>query len=586
MMTALDTAETNNMRQKYNRITKTLCSTKLVKNRLPILKWLPKYNTGYLIQDSIAGLTVGLTSIPQGIAYAVIAGLPAEHGLYASLTAGLIYAIFGSCKDVSIGPTAILSALTAKYVSSYSADFAILATLFTGIIILTMGILQLGFLIDFISAPVVSGFTTAAAIQIATSQLKSFFGLDGSSGNYFLESIYNFVVNIKTIKLWDTLLSTSTIILLIFLKNIGKGCSRQDVLTKKLRWFLSLGRNAVVVVLGMIIAYNLKIFTDDEPLTLIGEISGGLPTFGLPPFSTTLGNETYSFRDMMEILGPKSVVLPFVAVLEIIAIAKVFAEGSKVDATQEMIALGLCNVIGSFCQSMPITAAFTRTTLNHVSGAQTPAVGIATVLLITLALTCLTSTFYYIPKATLAAMIVMAVVSMIDISIFSRLWSNCKRELPIVIITMLVGLFCGLEYGITAGILFEAVILLYRSSKPAVDVSTSKTHNGDLVIIKLPTSLSYCGAEHIRKIILRSSVHNNNSAVIIDGTNLQNMDTTVASNLVSVVKNIEKATRGVFLINFREAFMKICESINPKCINMFVNNVSLLDLNDIIVRRG
>jgi solute carrier family 26 (sodium-independent sulfate anion transporter), member 11 len=159
-------------RKKIKRSFLNIFSEKFIRKRVPVINWLPKYNAIFFIQDVIAGITIGLTSIPQGIAYAVIAGLPPEYGLYSSIADGFIYVIFGSSKDISIGPTAILSALMAKY-ASYSVDFAVLATFLSGILMLLFGIFNLGSLVNYISTPVIKGFTVAAALQIGASQLKA-----------------------------------------------------------------------------------------------------------------------------------------------------------------------------------------------------------------------------------------------------------------------------------------------------------------------------------------------------------------------------------------------------------------------------
>lgn len=564
-MTFVITDPENQCRKKLRKCVDKTCTMKFLKRRLPILEWLPKYQMAFLIQDIIAGITVGLTAIPQGIAYAVVAGLPPEHGLYASLTSGVIYVIFGSCYNVTVGPTAILAAMTARYVANYSVDFAILAAFLSGVLILTMGILNLGFLVEFISMPVIIGFTTAAALQIAASQLKSLFGLSGSSGDYFSESVYNFFNNITTAKLWEPILGFSTMVMLILLKKLGQGCNRTDGFFKQMRWFVSLSRNAVVVVIGMIIAYILKITLNAEPLNIIGDIGGGLPEFSWPPFTTVVGNETYSFKDMMGVLGPQSVALPLVAILESVAIAKAFAEGATVDATQEMIALGLCNIIGSFGQSMPITGSFTRTALNHVSGVQTPAGGVTKVILIIVALTYLTSTFYYIPKASLAGLIIVAMFSMIDYSIIGSLWKNSKRELFVLLVTMIVCLFAGLEYGILTGIVLEAVMLLYKVARPTVDVNMMKYQKTDAMIVPLSDNVSYCAAEHVRRSVLRASQHTLiETLIIINATHLRNMDFTVASNLISVVKDLEKKSHQIILLNFNLDLKNLCVDIDPK----------------------
>lgn len=568
-------------RRKTTKCLQKTCSMSVVKKRFPIIGWLPKYKFEYFIQDVIAGITVALTAIPQGIAYAVIAGLPPEYGLYASLTPGVVYVIFGSCYNVTVGPTAIVATMTAKYVANYSADFAVLAAFLTGVCMFLMGIFNLGFLVEFISIPVISGFTTAAALQIAASQLKAFFGLKGSSGNNFAQSMNNFFTNITTAQLWEAVLSSVTIIMLISLKKMGEGCNRTDGLIKQMRWFISLSRNAVVVIVGMIIAYVIKVTLDTEPIAIIGDIGSGLPKFDWPPFSTVVGNQSYDFSQMMEVLGPQSIVLPFVAILETVAIAKAFAAGGRIDATQEMIAVGLCNIIGSFGQSMPITGSFTRTALNHVSGVKTPAGGVTKVLILIVALTYLTSTFYYIPKASLAGLIITAMFSMIDYQIFPRLWRNSIRELMLMSVTMIVCLYAGLEYGILTGIVIEALLLLYSVARPTVEVNKLKCDKGDLMVVSLCENVSYCAAEHVRQRMMKATFQTaTDIPVIIDGANMKKLDFTAAFNLMLIIKDLDN-THPILLLNFDADLKKLCLDIDSRFETKFVYAASPQDLTDV-----
>lgn len=582
-MVANTAKNSQSLRQRLKNSIKHTCSVKTVKKRMPILEWLPHYNFEFFIQDLIAGIAVGLTAIPQGIAYAVIAGLAPEYGLYASLTSGFVYVIFGSCRNVTVGPTAILAAMIAKYVANYTPDFAILAAFLSGIIQLMLGILHLGFLVEFISQPVITGFTTAAALQIASAQLKSLFGLAGSAGNNFAESVVSAVQNIKTATLWDPILGFATIIMLLLLQRFGKGCKRTGGILRQLRWFISLARNAVVVFVGMIIAYTLQITLHIEPLAIIGEIGSGLPKIQPPPFTTVVGNETYGFVDMLQVLGPQSVTLVFVGILESVTIAKAFSGGIPVDATQEMIALGLCNVIGSFAGSMPITGSFTRTAVNHASGVQTPAGGISKCLLLIFALSVMTSTFYYIPKASLAGLILVAMFSMIDYAIFVKLWKSTKKDLFLLTITLVLCLYFGLEYGILSGIIVEALILLFNVSRPKIGVNIVKTDVGELIVVPLDNDVAYCAAEHVRRTIIRASHQvNSDTVIVIDGTNLQTMDSTVASNLMLVLKELDIRLIKIMFLNFNNNAKRMCVVIDPKSINKFVVAPNAMELIEML----
>ncbi|XP_061383535.1 sodium-independent sulfate anion transporter-like [Danaus plexippus] len=559
------------------KFAKDMFSMKTLKKRLPILRWLPTYNYVLLIQDIIAGVTVGLTAIPQGIAYAVVAGLSPEYGLYAGLTGGFMYLFVGSCKDITIGPTAIMSAVVAKYVANYSSEFAVLAAFLTGVVIIIMGMLNLGFLVEFISIPVISGFTSAAALQIASAQLKSLFGLDGSAGHYFSESIINFFKNITTFVYWDSSLGLITILILVLLKRLGEGCNRTDPLAKQIRWFISLAKNAVVVIFGMAVAYIIKVSTGTEPIKLIGEIGSGFPKIEPPPFSAVVGNQTYTFSDMMKVLGPESLILPMVSILELVAIAKAFAAGGQIDATQEMIALGLCNMVGSFVKSMPVSGSFTRTALNNASGVQTPLGGIFTATLLILALSLLTKTFYYIPKPSLAGLIITAMFYMIDFKIVIRLWKTSKKEFFVYIATWLASLLYGLEYGILTGILADALILLFATARPACEMTTIAGDKKTMVVISLPENLSYCAAEHVRRKILKATLESHRVTslqIVVNGTNLRIMDSTVATNLMSIIKDLDKDFNIVFL-NFNSNLQKMCNNVNDKYSHIFVTDVNV-----------
>lgn len=578
-MATLPNVEHTNFRRRLKTCSQNMCTTKTLKKRLPIVQWLPTYTFSSLIQDFIAGTTVGLAAIPQGMAYAVIAGLSPEYGLYAGIMGGFVYLFFGGCKDVAVGPTAIMSALVARYISGYSADFAVLAAFLAGVIELVLGIFHLGFLVQFISKPVLSGFTTAAVFQISTSQFKSLFGLAGPSGNYFADSVSNFIRNIKTFKVCDSILGLSTIVILMLLKRLGQGCTRTDKLSKQFRFYISISRNAIVVFIGIIIAYLVKVITNTEPLTVIGVIPRGIPTFQLPPFSTLVGNETYSFIDIIQALGPQSLVLPMVSILEIVAIASAFSGGVPIDASQEMIALGLCNIMGSCVSGMPVTGSFSRAALNNDSGAQTTAGGIVTSSLVILAISLMTTVFYFIPKPTLAGLIIAAMISMTEFSIFVKLWRNSKRELMVSLITVFVCLFYGLEFGILIGIAVDAVLLLLSSSKPNVNISSVSGEKDTVTVVLLSDRLSYCSADYLRRAILRAARLNENcSALVIDGTNIRSIDTTVVLNILSVVKDLEKKHVTVLFFNFGSDVKILFLNLSPESEGKFKTAANPMEL--------
>ncbi|XP_049869504.1 sodium-independent sulfate anion transporter-like isoform X2 [Pectinophora gossypiella] len=561
---------------RIQRAAVKLCGLESWRRRVPITVWLPTYKLEYLLRDAIAGITVGLTSIPQGIAYAIVAGVPPQVGLYSSIFPGIVYAIFGSCKDVTVGPTAILAALLAKYVAK-SVDFAYLAAFLSGCIILLLGVLQLGFLLDFISKPVISGFTTAAALQIAAAQLKSLFRISGSSGDTFIDAIANFFKHIKTIQLWDTVLGISCIIALLLLKKSALKTSASSSRCRRrlscLLLYTVRARNALVVFAAAILAAVLHAY-HITPFALTGKIEGGLPKFGPPPFSTVVNGTHLTFPGMLATLGAEGLVMPLVAVLESIAIAKAFAGSKPVDATQEMIAIGACNLVSSFCQSMPATGSFTRTALNHASGVVSPAGSLFKASVVLLAVTLLARWFYFIPRATLAAVIMVAMISIIELKIVKLLWKNSKIELLVYLITVVVGAAAGLEYGILAGAAADAARALAAAARPQLHTHVFKVGNLDCLSITLVGTLSYGSAQYLGSQV-RSRVSPRTSILVLDARQLHSMDIGVAENLITVLEDLEEKQHWFLLWNFPDRLRRLVEDLRPTLAARFVSGPSI-----------
>ncbi|XP_026724926.1 sodium-independent sulfate anion transporter-like isoform X2 [Trichoplusia ni] len=418
----------------------------------PILTWIKTYDTQMAIGDIIAGITIALTLIPQSIAYASLSGFAPQYGLYSSFIGPIIYAFIGTCAQINMGPAAILSLLTFSYTN--------------------------GFLVEFISLPVVSGFTSAAAILIATSQVKDLLGLRFSSDS-FLTTWYQFFVHLPEARLYDSLLSLGCCCFLFAMKSLkdlkikintqDESGRRKAKRVKKTLWFISIARNATCVALATVFAY--LVYEDIEnPFLLTGDIPPGLPAVIPPPFETTVGNTTYSTGQMISHLGSGIIVLPLVALLGNIAVVKVFSQGKKIDATQEIIAIGVCNLVSSFFQSMVVNGPFSRSAVSQASGVRTPGSGIYTGILVILTLLLLTPYFYFIPKAVLASVIVCAVVQMVDVAIVKKLWRYSRLDLFTLFGTLLLSLCVGMEVGLIAGVGIDALLLLYYHSRPPLDV--------------------------------------------------------------------------------------------------------------------
>ncbi|KAF5289752.1 hypothetical protein FQA39_LY03669 [Lamprigera yunnana] len=542
---------------------------RFINRRIPITSWLPLYTFGQFFQDVLAGFTVGLTEIPQAIAYAIVAGLEPQYGLYSGLLDCVVYFVFGTCKDINIGPTAIMALMIQPHVEKMGPDMAVLITFISGCIIFLFGLLHLGFLVEFFSYPVIAGFTTAAAIQIGSSQIKSLLGIPGKA-NEFLEAWINVFKNIKQINVWDTLLGVVSIILLICMKQLGGFGSRNSRpewsffrnAFSKIIWLVSIARNAVVVIMGTVLAWALCEY-GEKPFALTGNIGKGLPTLQVPPFSTEFNNQTYTFLDMVKQYQSSIAFVPLIAVLEHVAISKAFAKGKTIDATQEMLALGLCNLSGSFIRSMPVTGSFTRTAVNHASGVQTPLAGLVVTGMVLLALGFLTSTFFFIPKATLAAVVICAMIYVIDYKAIRILWKTKKLDLLPFGVTLIASLIIGLEYGILIGIACNLLFILHSSARPSIEIEREKFPLHDVFVVTPSRSLHFPSAEYLREKIIQNCCYPK-TIVIVNGKYINHIDATVAKNLKVLADDLSVRDQKIVFWNFKLCVINACIGVDAK----------------------
>ncbi|KAL7989547.1 hypothetical protein Chor_012213 [Crotalus horridus] len=409
--------------------------------RLPVLTWLPKYSLQWLQLDFMAGLTVGMTVVPQALAYAVVAGLPMEYGLYSSFMGCFIYCLLGTSKDVTLGPTAIMSLLVSSY-AFHEPALAVLLTFLSGCIQLAMGLLHLGFILDFISYPVIKGFTSAAAVIIGFNQVKTLLGLQNIPKQFILQVYYTFC-RITETRAGDAILGVFCVMVLLVLQQMKKGIPRTHPL---------------------------------EPLPV--RISRYI--------IWTTATEKYSFPlPSLQAIGPGLVVVPLMGLLETVAIAKAF---------------GFTNLLGSFVSSYPVTGSFGRTAVNAQTGVSTPAGGLITGALVLLSLAYLTSLFYYIPKAALAAVIICAVAPMFDARIFRTLWQVKRLDLVPLCVTFFV-CFWEVQYGIIAGVIVSGILLLYPLARPRIEVVRDNA-----IIIKPENGLQFPATDFLRDIVHKQAL--------------------------------------------------------------------------------
>nr|XP_021495367.1 sodium-independent sulfate anion transporter isoform X4 [Meriones unguiculatus] len=395
------------------------CAPAALQRRLPILAWLPGYSLHWLRMDFIAGLSVGLTVIPQALAYAEVAGLPPQYGLYSAFMGCFVYFFLGTSRDVTLGPTAIMSLLVSFYTFREPA-YALLLAFLSGCIQLAMGLLRLGFLLDFVSCPVINGFTSAAAVTIGFGQIKNLLGLRNIPRQFFLQ-LYHTLVHIGDTRVGDAVLGLACMALLLLLKLMGKR------------------------------------MPPPHPETPCGvRFSRGLVWT-----VTTASQNNY-----------------------------------RIDANQELLAIGLTNVLGSFVSSYPVTGSFGRTAVNAQSGVCTPAGGLVTGALVLLSLDYLTSLFYYIPKSALAAVIIMAVAPLFDVKIFRTLWRIKRLDLLPLFGTFLLS-FWEVQYGILAGTLVSLLILLHSAARPRTQVS-----DGQILVLQPASGLHFPAIDALREAVM------------------------------------------------------------------------------------
>ncbi|UMB60048.1 solute carrier family 26 protein [Lutibacter sp. A80] len=419
-----------------------------LKKYVPILDWLPNYKKEWLKGDLGAGLTVGIMLIPQGIAYAMIAGLPPIYGLYTAMIPQIVYAIFGTSRQLAVGPAAMDSLIVASGVATLAQigtenfiEFAILLAFMVGFLQVVFGFFKLGFLVNFLSRPVISGFTSAAALIIGLNQLKHLFGVEIMRDNKIQTLVIEVFRHVKEINWITLIIGISSIFILIFLKRLKS----------------KIPAALVVVVLGIVL---VRVFhLEQYGIQILGEIPKGLPEFTIPKFE----------KNTLIDLFPIALTLSFIAFLEAISVAKAMEikhTGNKVKPNQELVAIGLGNIVGSFFQAYPSTGGLARTAVNNQAGAKTPLAAIISSLIVGITLLFLTPVFFYLPKAVLAGIIIVAVYSLLDFSTPKELLKYSKIELVILITTLVFTATIGIKEGILIGVLLSLVMLIYRSTKP------------------------------------------------------------------------------------------------------------------------
>lgn len=431
---------------------------------LPALTWLEKYNRETFSADMIAAVIVAIMLIPQSLAYALLAGLPAEVGLYASILPLVLYAALGTSSTLSVGPVAITSLLTASALSEISAtgsaDYlagAVTLAALSGIMLMLFGLLRLGFLANFLSHSVVSAFISASAIIIALSQARHLLGIN-SSGETIIDILSGLAGSAADTNVTTLVIGFGVTAFLFLVKAQGTRLLQSLGLNLNMAKLLSRTAPVVGVIITILLAWSFQL--PDAGVAVVGAIPGGMPSLTWPNFSP----------ELVRHLALPAALISIIGYVESISVGRTLGakRREKVNDNQELVALGGANLASAISGAFPVTGGFSRSVVNYDAGAVTQAASVYTAVFIGLATLFLTPALYFLPKATLAATIVVAVLSLADFSVFRKTWQFSKSDFIAVSFTFLLTLFFGVEVGVSSGVLVSLALHLHRTSRPHI----------------------------------------------------------------------------------------------------------------------
>ncbi len=517
----------------------------LLDRYVPITDWLRNYQTSDFNHDIRAGLTVGVLLIPQSMAYAMLAGLPPVYGLYASIVPLAVYATLGTSRQLSIGPVAILSILVASGIGSLASPGSdeyiqlVLAVAFwVGVTQFLMGVFRLGFLMNFLSKPVLSGFTSAAAFIIGFSQIGNLLGIE------LQRSKYIFVVASEAFSKLDQL-NVPTLV-------IGSGCIVFILILKRWKPKLPAQLIAVVIAIAMVSIFQL----DKQGIEIVGSVKQGYPSPIVPDITSI---------PFWRIL-PTVLAISFLGFTQSIALAKAMVRRNpdyKVDSNQELFSIGLSNLIGSFFHAYPVAGSFSRTAVNDENLAKTSISLLVSAVLVAITVLLLTPLIYYLPNAVLAAIIITAVPGLVEVGEARFLWEVRKRDFLIMMITFLATLALGILEGIGIGVLISLGIVIHRSSYPNIVMLgrlPDTDHYRDLerhpegltqtntIIVRIDASLYFSNIPYFKEKLEELEIESgkNLNQVIIDAIGINDVDSSALHALKEVVD--EYQSRGIDVI--------------------------------------
>lgn len=519
-------------------------------NGVPLPAWLKNYQSQFIAGDITAGLIVTVMLIPQSLAYAMLAGLPPEIGLYASLLPMVAYALFGSSMTLAVGPVAVSSLMTASALmplaSQGSADYislSILLALLSGLMLLVAGFLRLGFLAWFLSHPVISGFISGSAVLIGIGQLKYLLGLQFSSSGV-VSSLKNLAQHLQETNSTTALLGLSAALFLLFArKYLGPLLKKMGLSAKTSDLFTKLAPMAVVIVSTALVAiYGLD---QTDKVSIVGSVPAGLPPIGLPSIQW----------DHINMLLLPALLISLVGFVESVSVGQSLAlkRGQRIDPNSELVGIGAANIASAFSGGFPVTGGFARSVVNFSAGAQTPAAGIVSAVLMAIVIAGLTEWFYYLPQAVLSATIIVAVLGLIDTHTLKEAWHYDKADAIALLLTFAGVIMFGVEEGIVIGVAMSLAVLVWRSSHPHMALvgrvpGTEHFRNVErhqvevfsgLIALRIDESIYFANSQLIaEKIEGLLSEHPSTNCVLLILSAVNQLDTTALGMLTELEKTL------------------------------------------------
>ncbi len=518
---------------------------------LPALEWVRHYQRADFAGDAVAAVIVTIMLIPQSLAYALLAGLPAEMGLYASILPLVAYALFGTSRSLSVGPIAVTSLMSAAAVGSIAAPgsaafvtASIALAMISGLMMVAMGLLRFGFLANFLSQPVISGFITASGVIIVLSQLRHILGIN-AHGDTLGELLGTLLADLPATNALTLATGVAAIAFLQWARGGLKALLRRLGLGRNLADMTTKGAPVLVIVATIAASY----FGDfaARGVALVGGIPRGLPTLRLPSLDGPLWSD----------LAVSALLISIIGFVSSVSVGKTLAakRRERIDPNQELIGLGFANVASSVSGGFAVTGGVSRTVVNFDAGARTPAAGVLAAAGIALAALLLTPLLYYLPKATLAATIIVAAMSLLDVQIIRRAWRYSRSDFIAVATTIAVTLLLGVELGVLAGILASVGLHLYKTARPHIAVVGAvagtehfrnvQRHNvitcPNLVSLRVDESLYFANASYLEDYIYRLiAEHDDLEHVILQCTAVNEIDLSALEALAAINHRLQE----------------------------------------------